>query len=80
VTGRRVRPCVTSENGVLGGAMLAAVGAGVYADVTAAGEAMVQLLEPVLPDAETAETYDRLYERYVALYPRLKDLPAPAGA
>jgi sugar (pentulose or hexulose) kinase len=40
---------------------------------------MVQLLEPVLPDAETAETYDRLYERYVALYPRLKDLPA-AGA
>jgi xylulokinase len=80
VTGRPVRPCVTSENGVLGGAMLAAVGAGVYADVTAAGEAMVQLLDPVPPDGETAETYGRLYERYVALYPRIKDLPAVAGA
>jgi xylulokinase len=72
--GRPVRACVTSENGVLGAAMLAAVGAGVYGDVTAAGEAMVQLLDPLAPDPETAATYDRLYERYVALYPRIKDL------
>jgi xylulokinase len=72
VVGRPVRPCVTSENGVLGAAMLASVGAGIYRDVTAAGAGMVQLQAGVEPDPEVGETYDRLYERYVALYPRLK--------
>jgi sugar (pentulose or hexulose) kinase len=42
--------------------------------VTAAGAAMVQLLEAVSPDPAVAETYDRLFERYVALYPRIRDL------
>jgi xylulokinase len=76
VVGRPVRPCATSENGVLGAAMLAALAAGVYPDVTAAGGAMVQLLEALLPDAERQDTYDRLFDRYVALYPRLHDLMA----
>jgi xylulokinase len=74
VVGRPVRPCVTSENGVLGAAMLASVGAGIYRDVTAAGAGMVQLQAGVEPDPATAEAYDRLYARYVALYPRLKGL------
>jgi hypothetical protein len=33
---------------------------------------MVRLREPVMPDGALAETYQRLYERYVALYPSLK--------
>ena len=35
---------------------------------------MVALLEPCLPDTALRPTYDRLFERYTALYPRLKDL------
>jgi xylulokinase len=76
VVGRPVRPCATSENGVLGAAMLAALAAGTYPDVTAAGGAMVQLLDALLPDPARQETYDRLFDRYVALYPRLHDLMA----
>ena len=74
LTGRQLRPCATSENGVLGTAMLAALGAGIYPDVPAAGEAMVQLLEPVLPDDSCRPLYDALFERYVAFYPRVRDL------
>jgi xylulokinase len=74
VTGRVVRPCATAENGVIGTAMLAAIGAGLYPDVPAAGDAMVQLLEPVLPDAGRRPLYDALCERYVAFYPRVRDL------
>jgi xylulokinase len=72
VCGRPVRPCETGENGVLGAAMLAALGAGLYPDVAAAGAAMVRLQEQVAPDGALAETYEGLYERYVALYPPLK--------
>jgi xylulokinase len=67
VTGRPVCPCATSENGVLGAAMLAALGAGIYPDVTAAGGAMVHLLPAVQPDPARQEVYDRLFARYVAL-------------
>jgi xylulokinase len=74
LTGRPMRPCATSENGVVGTAMLAALGAGIYSDVPTAGEAMVQLLEPLLPDAGREEMYDTLFERYVAFYPRVRDL------
>jgi xylulokinase len=72
VCGRPVRPCETGENGVLGAAMLAALGAGLYPDVATAGAAMVRLQRSVAPDGALAETYDRLYERYVGLYPPLK--------
>lgn len=67
VTGRQVCPCVTSENGVLGAAMLAATGAGVHADVTAAGAGMVQLDPAVAPQPHLWDLYDRGFERYVAL-------------
>ncbi len=76
VTGKPFVPCRVTENGVLGAAILAAVGAGLYPNVTAAGEAMVQLDAPVLPNAARRPVYDRLFERYTALYPRLRDLLA----
>ena len=76
VAGRPFVPCRVTENGVLGAAILAATGVGLYPSVTAAGEAMVQLDAPVLPTAEHQTTYDRLFQRYTALYPRLRDLLA----
>ncbi|HET7768489.1 MAG TPA: FGGY family carbohydrate kinase, partial [Chloroflexota bacterium] len=72
--GRAFRPCRTSENGALGAAMLAALGSGTFMDVRSASDAMVQLEEPVLPDERQREGYDRLFERYVALWPRVRDL------
>jgi xylulokinase len=74
VTGRPLYPCTTSENGVLGAAMLAALGAGLYPDVAAAGRAMVHLLPVVPPDPAQGATYDRLFERFAGIYPRLRDL------
>lgn len=74
VSGRRFRPCATAENGVLGAAMLAALGSGAYADATAAGRAMVRLDEPVEPDVEAAGVYRRLFERYIALWPRIAEV------
>ena len=74
VSGRPFRPCRTSENGALGAAMLAALGSGVFEDARAAGDAMVQLEEPVLPNEAQREAYDRLFTRYVALWPRVSDL------
>ncbi len=64
---RQVCPCVTSENGVLGAAMLAASAAGIHADITSAGEAMVQLQPSLQPQTGLREVYDRGFERYVTL-------------
>lgn len=76
VSGRPVRPCVTSENGVLGAAMLAAMGAGLYDSVEAASHAMVQLLPAVAPNPAWRDAYRPALQRYVAAYPLLKDLLA----
>ncbi len=71
VTGYVFRPCETSENGVLGSAILAATGAGHFSDVASASDAMVRLGDPVLPDSAHRETYDDLFRRYVAMYPAI---------
>jgi xylulokinase len=76
VLNRPLRPCATAENGVIGTAMLAALGAGIYPDVATAGDAMVALQEPVLPDPAHRETYETLFRRYIALYPRIADVVA----
>lgn len=74
VTGRIFRPCTTTENGVLGAAMLAAIGAGLFDGAAAAGQAMVSLEAPVLPDSTRHELYETTFERYIAAYPRLRGL------
>ena len=63
-----------SEAAVQGAALLAAVGAGVYPDVPAAARAMVQIKERIEPNPALAETYERAYRRYQALYRQLKPL------
>jgi len=69
ITGQPVRPvlgdCATS----MGGAMLAGVGAGVFADLAQAAERAVELAaEPVLPRAETAAVYEDAYRAYRRLF------------
>jgi xylulokinase len=61
----------------MGAALLAAVGAGVHADVDAAVAAAVRTAgEPEAPKPDWAERYRVLHGRFAALYPAL----AQAGA
>lgn len=61
----------SSEGAAFGAAMLAAVGAGAYVDVPAAGAAMVQRVDESRPQPATVDRYHEIYERYGALYPAL---------
>ena len=60
------------------GAILAAVGTGLYSSVPEACDAIIRTNEPLMPDAEQAKIYDgyfRLYDRlYQALKPEYKEL------
>ena len=62
------------EGPALGGAMLAAVGCGVYSDVQAAADAMVKVVEKVEPDAELVAKYEEKYQHFRKLYPLIKEL------
>jgi len=63
-----------SEAPVLGGAMLAAVGAGVYEDVGEAADAMVHAERTIEPDAGRHEEYRFYLDRYIETYPQMKGL------
>lgn len=56
-----------------GAAILAAVGAGDFATVPEACQKWIKPLDRLEPNQATHEAYDRAYERYANLYPRLKD-------
>jgi sugar (pentulose or hexulose) kinase len=62
-----------SEGPALGSAMLAAVGAGIYADVAEAADKMVQEGRVIEPDKARHEEYQFYVERYAELYPAVKD-------
>jgi FGGY-family pentulose kinase len=58
----------------LGSAICAAVGAGAFADLRSAGQAMVHLSTTVEPDAAQLTVYDDGYARYRATYSALAPL------
>ena len=57
----------------LGVAMAAGVGVGAYKSLSEAA-ASIALLEKIEPRCEHAETYNKLYNAFTKLYPRVKDL------
>ena len=61
----------TSEGAAFGAAILAAVGAGAYADVPAACNAMVQREDESRPQPALVSQYEEVYDAYSALYPAL---------
>lgn len=66
---------VASEEGpALGGAMLAAVGCGEYADVESAAKAIVKVVDTVEPEEELVEKYEEQYQKFRKIYPAVKDL------
>jgi xylulokinase len=64
----------SEEGPSLGGAMLAAVACGEYADVVEAAAKIVKVVDTVEPDPETAAKYEAKYRKFAKIYPAVKDL------
>lgn len=64
VLGQPLRLCRTANTSVLGAAVAAAAGAGIYASVGEAARTMTALAETVEPRPEHRSVYDDLYGRY----------------
>jgi FGGY-family pentulose kinase len=61
------------EGPVLGSAMLAAVGAGVYPDIQTAADNMVHTERTIEPDPEAHEAYKFYVDRYIDTYPQMRE-------
>ncbi|NLD82913.1 MAG: xylulokinase, partial [Clostridiales bacterium] len=57
-----------------GGAMLAMVGCGQYADVRACADALVKTAQVIEPDPEIAARYEEKYRKFQKIYPAMKAL------
>lgn len=62
----------SEEGGAMGGAILAAVGAGEYRDVQQACSKMLKVKTRINPKKKNVSAYDSYYEHFVTLYPTLK--------
>lgn len=66
---------IESEEGpALGGALLSAVGCGVYKDTREAAAAVVKVTGQEFPDPELVALYEKRYQTFRKLYPALKDV------
>ncbi|MGN0294557.1 MAG: xylulokinase [Lachnospiraceae bacterium] len=66
---------IESEEGPgYGGAMLAAVGCGEFANVEEAAEKLVKVVDTVEPDPELTAKYEERYQKFRQIYPAMKDL------
>ena len=63
----------TEQGPGYGAAMLAMVGAGCYASVAAAADALVQVADVTLPDPALTERYEAQYQKFRRIYPALRD-------
>jgi FGGY-family pentulose kinase len=62
------------ESAVLGSAMLAAVGAGVYPDIQTTVQNMVHTERTIEPDSARHEEYSFYMDRYIETYPQMREL------
>jgi sugar (pentulose or hexulose) kinase len=74
VLGRRVLVPEVLDAAVVGAAIIAGVGVGVFESFTRGAQEMVRLNLRFDPDGERHTRYASLYERYRALYPAVKKL------
>jgi ribulokinase len=59
---------------LLGGAILASYGSGVYGSIEAAADRMVKIRDKIEPDLANTEKYRYYADKYIATYPQMKDL------
>ncbi len=69
---RRVSTLATQEGSAYGAGLLAMVGTGAFGSVPEACQAAIEETESLLPEAESAEKYQRAYAVYQGLYPALR--------
>lgn len=62
------------EAAVLGSAILAAVGAGIYPNLQEAARHMVHTSHRIEPDQQRHKEYQFYVEKYIATYPQMRDL------
>ncbi|MBQ9827996.1 MAG: carbohydrate kinase, partial [Lachnospiraceae bacterium] len=62
----------TSENGCLGAAIFAGIGAGIYKDAKEGAEKAVRIKCVYEPNPEMKEAYDAGFERFVSIYKKLE--------
>jgi len=66
---------IESEEGpALGGAMLAAVACGEYANVEEVAAKIVKVIDTVEPEAELVAKYEERYNQFKEIYPACKPL------
>ena len=80
VTGFTVAVPRVLETGVVGSAILGAVGVAAYDDLRGAIAAMTAIERRLTPRVELRPTYDALFEAYRALYPATAPILRPLGA
>lgn len=73
VFGCEIRASISRENAALGAAILAGVGAGLYASLEGACKDIIKLGRPLRPVRKNKRQYDKYYAVYKQLYPALKD-------
>jgi xylulokinase len=67
-----VRPKIT-EAGILGAAIIAGTGSGIFTSLTAGVETMVKLERTFTPNPRMQKLYDGRFEKYKRLWPLMKD-------
>lgn len=72
---------IESEEGpALGGAMLAAVACGEYANVEEAANKIVKVIDTIAPEPELAAKYEKKYQVFKEIYPQCKSIFQSLGA
>ncbi|MDY3917729.1 MAG: xylulokinase [Candidatus Limivivens sp.] len=74
VLGIKVDVIKSEEGPGLGGAMLAAVACGEYANVEEAAAKIVEVVDTIEPDPELTAKYEEKYRKFAKIYPTVKDL------
>ncbi len=74
VTGVPITLTEVGDAATLGSAILAAVGAGLFANIKEAGRAMVHETEVIQPDKKRHEAYQLYLNAYMNTYPQLREL------
>ena len=62
----------TEEGPGYGGAMLAMVACGEYANVEACADKLIKIKKTIKPDAEISARYEKQYDKFSKIYPALK--------
>jgi xylulokinase len=74
IYGKELVTLRTSEGSALGAALLAGVGAKIYASVEESAHEAIQVKESMAPKPDQVATYERYYQVYRALYPAVQEL------